>query len=75
VITTEVVVVRVAPGGRVTDRVSTGRRDAVACMLGGEDRRTLYVTTTGTLDHHVTVAMASGAVEACQVSVPGAGRP
>jgi sugar lactone lactonase YvrE len=68
-------VVRVTRGGRVTDRVSTGVRHAVACMLGGEDRRTLYVTTTGTLDHHVTVAMRSGAVEACTVAVPGAGRP
>jgi sugar lactone lactonase YvrE len=68
-------VVRVARGGRVTDRVSTGERHAVACMLGGDDGRTLYVTTTGTLDHHVTVAMASGAVEACRVAVPGAGRP
>jgi sugar lactone lactonase YvrE len=68
-------VVRVTRGGRVTDRVSTGERHAVACMLGGDDRRTLYVTTTGTLDHHVTVAMRSGAVEACRVAVPGAGRP
>jgi sugar lactone lactonase YvrE len=68
-------VVRVERGGRVTDRVSTGEREAVACMLGGDDRRTLYVTTTGTLDHRATVAMATGAVEACRVAVPGAGRP
>jgi sugar lactone lactonase YvrE len=34
---------RVAEGGEVLDEVSVGR-GAFACMLGGENRRTLYVT-------------------------------
>jgi sugar lactone lactonase YvrE len=36
-------VVRVREGGEVLERRSTGAEGAFACMLGGSDRRTLYV--------------------------------
>ena len=68
-------VVRVEEGGRVTDRISTGERRAIACMLGGDDRRDLYVCATRTLDPEKSVEMCSGAIEVCRVDVPGAGLP
>lgn len=68
-------VVRVQEGGRVTDRISTGDRRAIACMLGGDDRRDLYVCATRTLDPEKSVGMRSGAIEVCRVDVPGAGLP
>jgi sugar lactone lactonase YvrE len=68
-------VVRVEEGGTVTERVSTGDRRAIACMLGGDDRRDLYVCATGTLDPEKSVAERSGAIEVCRVDVPGAGLP
>jgi sugar lactone lactonase YvrE len=68
-------VVRVGPGGRVHDRLSTGDREAVACMLGGADRCQLYVcTSTGLLAEDTVRAMA-GRIEVSTVKVPGVGRP
>ena len=37
--------IRCLPGGDVAQRVSVGARWAIACVLGGADRRTLYMTT------------------------------
>jgi sugar lactone lactonase YvrE len=68
-------VVRVEEGGKVTERVSTGARRAIACILGGNDRRDLYVCTSGTLDPNRTLAERSGAIELCRVDIPGAGFP
>lgn len=65
---------RVREGGTVDRSVSTGTRYAFACMLGGADRRTLFVcTSTGS-----GPAMADkrdGAIETVRVDVPGAGLP
>lgn len=67
-------VVRVLDGGRITRTISTGDRFAFACMLGGDDRRTLFiVTNTGS-----GPAMADkrdGRIESVRVDVPGAGLP
>lgn len=68
-------VVRAEEGGTVTHRISTGDRRAIACMLGGDDRRDLYVCAAGTLDPKESVAARSGAIEVCRVDVPGAGLP
>ena len=63
---------RVREGGKIDGTVSTGTRYAFACMLGGADRRTLFVcTSTGS-----GPAMADkrdGAIETVRVDVPGAG--
>jgi sugar lactone lactonase YvrE len=65
---------RVREGGKIDGTVSTGSRYAFACMLGGADRRTLFVcTSTGS-----GPAMADkrdGAIETVRVDVPGAGLP
>jgi len=65
---------RVREGGKIDGTVSTGGRYAFACMLGGADRRTLFVcTSTGS-----GPAMADkrdGAIETVRVDVLGAGLP
>ncbi len=37
--------IRVREGGEVTHRISTGELGSYACMLGGDDRKTLYICT------------------------------
>ena len=65
---------RVREGGEILERVETGR-GAFACMLGGEDRRTLYVCTADSHDPERQRRERNGRIEAFQVAVPGAGRP
>jgi sugar lactone lactonase YvrE len=68
-------VVRVEEGGRVTDRIATSGRRAIACMLGGDDRRDLYVCATRTLDPNKSREILGGSIEVCRVDVAGAGLP
>jgi len=65
---------RVVEGGAVLQRIQT-ERSPKACMLGGDDRRTLYVTTAGSVVPEECRAMRSGRIEAVRVEVPGAGLP
>ena len=69
--------IRVLPGGEVTDEVpmDEGRR-AIACVLGGTDRRTLYLLTAATLaEAELSRSLMSARVETLTVAVPGAGWP
>jgi sugar lactone lactonase YvrE len=61
-------VVRVEEGGTVTDRVATSGRRAIACMLGGDDRRDLYVCATRTLDPNKSREILGGSIEVCRVA-------
>ena len=67
-------VLRVLEGGEVTDVVAIDRRGAYACMLGGADRRTLFICTADASDPAETGTM-RGAIETIRVEVPGAGLP
>ena len=67
-------VLRVQEGGQVLQRVRTEQM-AIACMLGGADRRTLYVLTAPSIDPEECRTLRSARVEALEVAVPGAGRP
>ena len=67
-------IIRVVEGGEVVQRISSGRLGAYACMLGGEDRRTLFVCTNATSGPAAAEARA-GRVEYARVDVPGAGLP
>ncbi len=68
-------VVRVVEGGEVTDRISCGEgRHAFACMLGGPERRTLFVVTN-TASGPPAAASRNGRIEIVEVTIPGAGRP
>jgi sugar lactone lactonase YvrE len=66
---------RVRDGGEIVARVSTGRQLAIACMLGDEDRRTLYILTSGGLDPAKARELRTGRLESVRVDVPGAGLP
>jgi sugar lactone lactonase YvrE len=67
-------VVRVREGGEGTDRIAVSRQ-AIACMLGGSDRTTLFVCTSEVLDPEECRAKRSARIEVVEVTVPGAGLP
>ena len=68
-------VIRVREGGEVTHRLPT-QGQAVACMLGGEERRTLFVLTGRVLVTPAqSLAERSGMILRARVDVPGAGLP
>jgi sugar lactone lactonase YvrE len=68
-------VLRVRDGGDVLDEIKVTNKFAYACMLGGGDRRTLYVCTAASSDPKETPGLRSGRIEAIRVEVPGAGLP
>jgi sugar lactone lactonase YvrE len=67
--------VRVKEGGAVTDRIPVPGKWAVACMLGGEDHRTLFLCTAKTTLQDLGQGKSVGWIETVRVEVPGAGRP
>jgi sugar lactone lactonase YvrE len=67
-------VLRVREGGAVTHRFKPSLRP-YACMLGGTDRRTLFLVTSETHDPTEALAKRSGRIETVEVDVPGAGMP
>ena len=62
-------VVRVLEGGEITDRINV-ERFPYACMLGGEDGRTLFICTSDLASDEPV-----GRIETVQVAVPRAGFP
>jgi sugar lactone lactonase YvrE len=65
---------RVREGGEVVERIATDTL-AIACMLGGSDRRTLFVLTAESTDPEECVQKKSARVESVRVDVAGAGLP
>jgi sugar lactone lactonase YvrE len=62
-------VLRVLEGGEVTDRIRVSKgRSAYACMLGGTDRKTLFICTSDP-------TQTRGAIEYTKVEYAGAGLP
>ena len=66
---------RVEAGGAVTDRIDIGDRAAIACMLGGPDRQTLFLVTTPDAYPQRLVGTKGSCVETVRVEIPGAGFP
>jgi sugar lactone lactonase YvrE len=68
---------RVVAGGEIVETVEfEPPRRTVACVLGGPDRRTLYMLTADTLgEAEASRELMSARVEQVQVDVPGAGLP
>ncbi len=66
---------RVREGGEIAATVSTGDQLAIACMLGDDDRRTLYILTSKGLDPVKARELRTGRLERVRVEVPGAGLP
>ena len=67
-------VLRVREGGEVTERIRVATQ-AIACMLGGPKRTTLFVCTSESLTAEDCRAKRSAKIEVVEVSVPGAGLP
>jgi len=67
-------VIRISEGGEVKQRIQFTDQP-FACMLGGPDRRTLFILTATTTDPDEARAKASGRIETVRVKIPGAGLP
>ena len=65
---------RVVEGGEVTHSISlpTGRF-AYACAIGGADRQTLYLCTSGHWDPDLCKAQTNGRIEAVRAPFPSTG--
>ena len=68
-------VYRVLEGGEITDEVDMGSTQATACMLGGEDGRTLLITASDSHDRRIIYDNPTGRLFTVRVDVPGAGLP
>lgn len=68
-------VARVRQGGEVTDRVTFDGVIPLACVLGGPERRTLYVCVAEDWRRSVLGDRRTARIDAVDVDVPGAGRP
>ncbi len=66
--------VLIAPGGAVVDTVQTDQ-PCYACMLGGEDGRTLFMMTAPSSMAEVAGAARQGHLMMARVATPRAGRP
>ena len=66
--------VRVAEGGEVLEVIETGQ-PCYACMLGGDDGKTLFMLTAASSIAHVAAAKATGQLLTASVDAPRAGRP
>jgi len=69
--------VRVREGGEVLEELGAGDLDVIACTLGGEDGRTLFlcVTPDFRLPPEEAARTRPARILTCRVDVPHAGRP
>ena len=67
-------VLRVLEGGTITHSLDLAPRGAYACMLGGADRRTLFVVTNSGSGPAISDKR-DGRIETMRVDVPGVGWP
>ena len=67
--------VRVTEGGAVTHTIPMPGRMAVACMLGGEDRRTLFLLSAEGAQEDVMAGKTKGFIDTLSVETPGVGLP
>ena len=65
---------RVAEGGEILEELPTGT-GVYACMLGGEDGRTLYACAAPSFAEHERRPVREAQLLAARVDVPHAGRP
>jgi len=67
-------VLRVREGGEVTARVKIDQM-AIACMLGGDDRQTLFICSAPSTTRAACRQARGARIETVRVDVPGAGLP
>lgn len=68
-------VLRVLDGGTVTEAFCIDGQAPLACVLAGEDRRTLCVASADVYARDEAIAQLTGRISTVRVEVPGAGRP
>ena len=61
-------VLRLLEGGEVTDSIQTGRK-AIACALGGNDGRTLFVSSSESTGRDICLDLRSASIEAFEVTI------
>jgi sugar lactone lactonase YvrE len=67
--------VRVREGGAIEERVASQAPFAVACALGGHERRTLFMCSAYTDLQRLGRGETTGRIDALEVAVPGVGWP
>jgi sugar lactone lactonase YvrE len=67
-------VVRVREGGEITDRMRVDTH-AYAVMLGGPERKHLFICTSGSHDPAEIRRKPTACIQVVEVDVPGAGTP
>lgn len=66
---------RIVEGGAGTERIDMGERVAIACMLGGPERRTLFLLSSTDAYPQRLVGTKLSRLDAVTVDVPAAGLP
>ena len=66
---------RMTLAGEVTEIIDTAPMPAIACALGGEDRRTLFITLAPVRPFDEAAEGGDAEIHAVAVDVPGAGWP
>ncbi|RAU94652.1 SMP-30/gluconolactonase/LRE family protein [Mycolicibacter senuensis] len=66
---------RITRGGTVTQRIDVGERAAIACMLGGPKRRTLFLLSSTDAYPKRLIGTRESHVDTVTVEIPGAGLP
>ena len=64
---------RIIEGGNVTDRIDIGDRTAIACTLGGPERRTLFLLSSTDAYPERLIGTKLSRLDATTVDIPGAG--
>lgn len=67
--------VRVAEGGEIKDRIDLPDQGGIACVLGGPDRRTLFLLEATSGRPSEIKGRGNGRIRMVYVDVPGAGWP
>lgn len=65
---------RIKEGGEILERVTTGRK-AIACALGGNDEKTLFMLTSDSVHPDECKQLMSARIETVTADVAGAGSP
>jgi sugar lactone lactonase YvrE len=68
-------VVRVTEGVGIVEEINTGEQQAYACMLGGDDGRTLFICAAPNSAEAERIGATDGQLLAARVEVPHAGLP
>jgi sugar lactone lactonase YvrE len=66
---------RITEGGVVTDRIDIGERVAIACTLGGPERRTLFLLSSTDAYPQRLLGTRLSRLDTVTVDTPGAGLP